>query len=233
VKDRLRTVPLGDPRRRDRGILLLCLATVAVATLLRGSPPAALDRILGGLDPLLVAVATCALGLPALRLSRDRGWIGRAASEPRIYLFVALLGALLTLPAIVLDLLGAFPEEMNIPLPPGLLAYPAIALVAEFAFHVIPLGLLAVLWPRDGRGGPLALALAALPEPILQVAWGAGHSPAWANALVGLHLLVFNLIGLLLLRRHGFLSAYVLRLGYYGVWHLAWGEARLGLLFGE
>jgi hypothetical protein len=207
--------------------------TVVVAALLRGSEASPLDRILGGIDPLLVALTACVLGLPALRVARGRGWIARGTRKPRTWLLVALLGALLTVPAVAMDLLGAFPEDMNIPLPEGLVAYPAIALVAEFAFHVIPLGLLSLLWRREGSGRNLLVALVALPEPLLQVAWGAGHSPGWANALVGAHLLLFNLIGLLLLRRHGFLSAYLLRLGYYGIWHVAWGQMRLGILFGE
>jgi hypothetical protein len=207
--------------------------TVVVAALLRGSAASPLEGILGGIDPLLAALTACVLGLPALRVARGRGWIATDTEKPRTWLLVALLGALLTVPAVVLDLLGAFPEDMNIPLPEGLLAYPAIAVVAEFAFHVIPLGVLALLWRREGSGRNLPVALVALPEPLLQVAWGAGHSPGWANALVGAHLLLFNLIGLLLLRRHGFLSAYLLRLGYYGIWHVAWGQMRLGILFGE
>lgn len=221
------------PPGRDRALLLLCVVTVAVAALVRGSRVSALEGILGGLDPLVVALTACVLGLPALRVARGRGWIATDSEKPPTRLRIPLLGALLTVPAIVLDLLGAFPEDMNIPLPEGLLAYPAIAVVAEFAFHVIPLGVLALLWRREGLGRNLLVASVALPEPLLQVAWGTGHSPVWANALVGAHLLLFNLIGLLLLRRHGFLSAYLLRLGYYGVWHVAWGQMRLGILFGE
>ena len=212
--------------------LVLCLATLAVAAYLRGSPPGTLDQLLGGLDLLIVASSVCLIGLPALRLARSRGFVAADTAPIRSYLRIAILGAVLSVPAILIDVLGGFPADINIPLPEALVAYPAVAFVAELLFHVIPLGVLALLCARRTGSRCALVALAALPEPLLQVVWGATHSPLWANALVGLQLLVFNAVGLVVLRRHGLLAAYALRVGYYGIWHVLWGQWRLGLLFG-
>ena len=126
---------------------------------------------------------------------------------------------------------------MNVPLPDALLFYPAIAVVAEFIFHAMPLAALCVAFPicvrgTHRRGRWVAFLTVASIEPALQVAWGFGHSPPWANAYVGLHLLVFNWVGLMVFERKGFMAMYVLRLAYYTIWHVAWGQARLALLWG-
>jgi hypothetical protein len=145
-------------------------------------------------------------------------------------------GAALTLPVIGLDLLGAFPRELNAPLPGALLVYPSIAVLAELVLHVVPLAVAeGVSRATGGRSGTairrVGLGVACLLEPVMQVFWGVGRSPGWANAYVGAHLLVFNGLALFLLQRRGFPAVVQYRLTYYLVWHLAWGRLRLDLLF--
>jgi len=145
-----------------------------------------------------------------------------------------LTGALAALPfaavVTVADVLLRFPEDLNVPWPAALAFYPAIALVAEAIFHLLPLALiLAVL---RGRAVALALVLTALVEPLYQARglfMGEGLTPQ--NAFVLPFVLAFNLVQLWLFRRHGFLAMAAMRLANYAWWHLAWGALRLELLF--
>ena len=148
------------------------------------------------------------------------------------------LATLLAVPVIVVDLFGGFSRDINVPPPQSLLFYPLMALVAEFVFHVIPLGTVSVLavghLPNGGvpRARSAALVFVSMIEPVLQVVWGAGHSPGWANAYVGAHVLIINLLGLYLFARYDFFSMYFFRAAYYLLWHITWGALRLPFLFG-
>ncbi|NNF39355.1 MAG: hypothetical protein HKN71_11860 [Gemmatimonadetes bacterium] len=191
--------------------------------------------LFGGLDPLLTTAAAALLGALALRQLARLEWFRAGATSGHGVLMAAVVGAALTVPVIVVDLLGGFPAEMNVRFPASLLFYPSIAVVAESAFHLVPLALVATAWSWTkldrSRARLLAIAIAALIEPALQVFWGSAQSPSWANAYVGLHLLVFNVIALEIFRRSGFVALYGFRVGYYLVWHVTWGYFRLPLLF--
>ncbi|HSR42769.1 MAG TPA: hypothetical protein VLL48_11370 [Longimicrobiales bacterium] len=150
----------------------------------------------------------------------------------------ALLATLLAGAVALFDLQVVFPRGINVPFPRSLLFYPAIALVAEVAFHALPLALLLlgvvlVGGARRWEGVVLyALAVVALLEPLFQLGFpSAAALPAWGRIYLGVHLLVFNGLQLWIFRRHDFLSMYAFRLVYYGWWHVAWGHARLELLF--
>jgi hypothetical protein len=223
--------------RTEVALLAGAVAAVALATAVDG---AAYRFLLGEWPPLPVAAVVVAVSAVALRVLAGAGVgeAGGAAGVPRrpSLAWISAGGALLTLPAVALDLLGAFPRELNAPLPGALLVYPSIAVLAELVLHVVPLaaadGMARVAGGRAGtgirRGG---LAVACLLEPVMQVLWGVDRSPAWANACVGVHLLLFNVLGLFILRRRGFPAVVLYRLAYYLVWHLAWGRLRLDLLF--
>ena len=111
-----------------------------------------------------------------------------------------------------------------------------MALLAESAFHVIPLACVSLLGVTRLRAGSADAALwvvvcVALIEPLFQTVIAVGDSPVWVNAYVALHVFVFNLVGLHAIQRHGFVTAYLFRVTYYLVWHIAWGALRLRLLF--
>jgi len=218
-------------------LLAGAVGAVALATALDGT---AYRFLLGELDPLPVAMAVAGVGAVALRVLRDpagpEGTGPEGVSAGPALGWIVAWGALLPLPVIGLDLLGAFPRDLNAPLPGALLVYPSIAVLAEVVLHVLPLataeGVARLSGTRAGigirQGG---LAVACLLEPAMQVLWGSGRSPVWANAYVGIHLLVFNGLALFILRRRGFPAAVLYRLAYYLVWHIAWGRLRLDLLF--
>ena len=214
---------------------VIFLVAVAAAVVLGRSDGNVYAFLIGDLDPVLLTTALALAGAASLRHLASLGWFRARAPSRRSVGLAALLGAALTAPAIVIDLLGGFPAELNVRFPESVLFYPSIAVVAESVFHLVPLALVATVWRWTAfdrsRARRLAMGAAALIEPVLQVAWGSDMSPTWANTLVGIHLLVFNLVALEIFRRAGFVALYGFRVGYYLVWHITWGYVRLPLLF--
>lgn len=213
-------------------IFLFAVAASAVLTWSNGS---VYSFLLGGLNPLLVTAAAALFGVAALQRLALLGWFQAGGASARSVALASVLGAALTVPVIVIDLFGGFPAELNVRFPESLLFYPSIAVVAESAFHLVPLALMAMVWRwtslEFSRARLFAIGIAAVIEPVLQVVWGSEMSPSWANAYVGIHLLVFNVVALEIFRRSGFVALYGFRVGYYLVWHITWGYFRLPLLF--
>ena len=215
-----------------RWVGVLCIGSVVVAAGFELSGSGAYRFLFGELSATLITLVTCALGgLSLVHLDR-RGWFSWGDAERMQYAKIVALGLVLPLPVILVDLVGGFPADINLRSPDALAFYPAIAVVAQMVFHVIPLAVASLAWRASERAPRLALVIAVLIEPVLQVIWGAEQSPAWANAYVGIHLLAFNVVEVMIFRRFGFLPMYVFRFAYYVVWHIGWGHARLTLLFG-
>jgi len=140
----------------------------------------------------------------------------------------------LTLPfaavAIGVDLTAGFPRDTNVAWPAAWLLYPAILVVAESIFHLLPLaGLMALTGARlrgraiDRRALAFMLPTAAL-EPVAQVALGSA-----LPGFTAVHVYLIGLVQLSLLRRYGYLPMLWFRLCYYLLWHILWGAARLEL----
>ena len=225
----------GPETGLNAGVAAIFLSAVAASAVLSWNGGDSYRFLFGDLDPLLVTATIAALGAFALRRLVAIDWFEAGASSRRSVLRALGLGAALTLPVILADLAGGFPADMNVRFPESLLFYPSIALVAESVFHLVPLAMVAALWhwtTVDAKRARLtAMGVAALIEPVLQVVWGSEMSPTWANAYVGAQLLVFNVVGLEIFRRSGFVALYAFRLGYYLIWHITWGYLRLPLLF--
>lgn len=85
----------------------------------------------------------------------------------------------------------------------------------------------------NGLSGLAAIVLVALLEPSFQALLGnpGAPRPAWVVTYEWLHIFLFNLTQLILFKRYDFLSMYLMRLTYYGFWHVAWGYFRLEILF--
>lgn len=146
--------------------------------------------------------------------------------------FATLFGVVIMLA----DLIVVFPYQ-HVPPPQSLLFYPAMAYVAEIVFHILPLAIfLGLLGPLfKGRDSTklvrLCIILASCPEPIFQLSWRSLEIAfSWADAYVGLHVFVFNVLQLALFRRYDFISMYACRLVYYLYWHVIWGSVRQYML---
>lgn len=232
------SAPMGSGTVRTEGsALLLTSAAIAAAVTFQWLGSDAYTVVPGVRNPVATTVAACLLGLVGLRILEGRRWCRLEDAHREAYLGAVLLGTVLPIPMLIVDVLGGFPPALNVPAPASLLFYPAVAVVAEFIFHVIPLALMALaaalVSEADERARTVAMAIAVLPEPVLQVAWGARYSPTWANGCVGVQLLIFNFVALRLFRRYGFSVVYFYRLSYYAIWHIVWGYLRLGILFGR
>jgi hypothetical protein len=231
--------PIQHPwyRRPDwAGVLLLCLGATAAAAILDASGSDTYRFVFGPANPVATTLTISLLGVLALLLLKRYSWFSPGGGGRRGLRTAILLGAGLTVPVLIVDWLGGFPADINVPVPQSLLFYPSIAVVAELTFHALPLALVALLSTlapfQPYRMRLIGMLTASTIEPVFQVAWGSAHSPVWANAYVGVHVYAFNLVGLYIFRRYGFLTMYVFRLAYYLVWHVTWGHIRLAVLFG-
>jgi len=138
------------------------------------------------------------------------------------------VAAALALPPVAIDLLRPFPREMNLPVPAALAFYPAIALVAEVAFHLAPMAILTAVLPRSSSL-LWVLVPAILVEPAFQAALMPGEG--LVRFLVFLNVTLISAVQIWLYRRKGFSAMMGLRLAFYLFWHVLWGTARLAILF--
>lgn len=185
-----------------------------------------LDRFLGD-EPLWTAGFVCVVGLGAVAWLRSRGAfrIVRAGVPVWALLAAAALAGI----AILIDLNAPLSPDINVAWPLSLVFYPAIALVAEFAFHATPL---AVLWAGAGLAGPqrrvalrnAAIVIVVLMEPLYQLRGVAFDAAGLAFTV---NILAFNALQLRVYRRSGFAWMLALRVVYYAIWHIAWGAARV------
>ena len=227
---------LASTRSHLPVVLCSVLAAIigAVSAMLDAS---VFERFLGSLHPALAVGIVTLLALPSLAfLNRLYGFRFLVpGSSRRGAALAGGLALLFAIGAMVADLALRYPETINVPLPSGLAVYPVMALIVELLFHATLLGLLLLLLrPLAEKTGEtrilwMALILAALAEPILQVVWAGTFSGTEIYTAISVFL--FGLVQLALFRRHGFLAMLSMRLFYYLLWHIAWGHLRLELLF--
>ena len=175
---------------------------------------------------LLAAVA----GYPLLWFLQRRGMApsGRFVWGRGQIWRIVLLGTLLALPPIAIDLLTGFSRNMNVPIPAAFLFYPAVALLADVLFHLLPLA--ALTWMSQGKVRIVWLfAPVVFTEPIFQAANATG--PTIQTWLVFANVSLISAAQLWVFWRHGFGAMIALRLVFYFVWHIVWGVARLALLW--
>lgn len=128
------------------------------------------------------------------------------------------------------DLLWRFPADINVPPPWSFVHYPVMAAVAIVVFNLAPLaaGSWAVraLAASAGKAALRMIAvLAALIEPALQTYWAMSRGPELI-AFTFIQVFAFNLVSTWIYARAGVGSLFLLRLGYYAFWHIAWSAFR-------
>lgn len=186
--------------------------------------------VIGALSlPPVTAVAAIA-GLLLLGFLQKRGTVPShpLSITPTSVVSILVLGGLLALPPIGIDIVLGFPEHLNLAMPDALFFYPGIALVAEVAFHLLPLALLSVPFTQSKPPGWLIWPVV-LVEPFFQVFFLSGS--ILMGVLVLGNVSLISAAQLWLFRRYGFLAMIGLRWSFYLFWHIVWGQARLALIF--
>lgn len=197
-------------------------------------------------DGWLTHLVFTLLGLASVWCMARTGFPGaweRAIPAARLLLRPALLGVGFGLLAIISEritgatrtLEAALGEPFTVGFPGSLLAYSAGAIVWEAVFLLLPLPPL--LWlvsgvALRGRGQRptfwILAALAAAAEPALQggalLAASAGSLGAGPFVAYVVQAYAFNLTAAACFRRYGLLAPILLRLAYYLVWHVAYGN---------
>lgn len=196
------------------------------------------ERFFGRIAPLVVTMVIAIVGAISLRALASRGWL---PAEPlplsRLYR-LGLVGMAFAVPAVVMDNWIHFPDDMNTAWPESLLFYPAMALLAEIVFHLAPLALLlgALRWnldrhPNETKRAVSAMVVVAALETLFHTVDVMIDSDRRLALFVIPQLAAFGVCQLAILRRYGFAAMLSFRLGYYLIWHIAWGHVRLTVLF--
>jgi hypothetical protein len=183
------------------------------------------------------------VGLLGVMLA-DRTGFPAAWGEPgtnakRVWL-PAVLGVALGILAIITDVATGWTRfaaaQMKLPtihieFPASALIYPGGAIIVEVIYRILLVPLL--LWLISsvilkGRGQEstfwVLAALTALLEPLSQDLGPILHTPMHVTfAVLFVEDLALNLGQAWLFRRYGFLSAILLRVFFYLVWHVLWG----------
>lgn len=193
----------------------------------------------GETKPLILVGISIILGLLLLQVHLSNRWLLVYRKEShKGFLLSSGLACLFGLIIIIVDLLEAFPPDINVSFPESLLFYPAIGFIVEIFFHLLPLTLLIALFTSMAKKWSfnkvvwISIILVALIEPIYQGSSVFGEQETTGtNIYVGIHIFLINLCQLWLFKRYDFISMYLFRLIYYLIWHVTWGYLRLQLLF--
>jgi hypothetical protein len=219
---------LGSLRHHTPQREYLALATVAIicaAVFAVQYPTADLPGV-GRLPLMKLTLLAAFAGYPLLWFLRRLEIVPAGTLDigsAQIWRLLAL-GAVLALPPIAIDLVTGFPRNMNVPIPEAFVFYPAVALLAEVQFHLLPLAVL-IWFLRDRAPLPWLFAPVVFAEPVFQAMYATG--PAVQSALVFASVSLVSAAQLWLFRHHGFGAMIALRLVFYFFWHIAWGTARL------
>jgi len=195
-------------------------------------------QYLGDINPALALLTSVLLSVPLIAVllphSGFRYLSGRAKTGLK---YAFLLAALFTIPVAMLDYFVPFPQDANVYFPRSLLFYPVMAYLVEIVFHLLPFTLLYWLLARgqnftnQSRAFGISIIGISLIEPVFQTWASTEQAPLWKEIYVFLHILTFNVVGLVLFKKFDFVTMYALRIFYYFFWHILWGTWRLSIIF--
>ena len=213
--------------------LLISLVAIALTAWQAQIDRSVFERFFAAMNPVWVVAGTAAVGalaLAYLRAVSELAVFGPGAWTDAVP-FIAWVVPLFAVAAIGADLLFRYSEDMNVAMPAALRFYPAIAVVVEIALHAVPIAVLVAIFGAP-TGFDATLWRIALPVAALEAVLQAVYAPSIPlSVFSAIHLLAFGVVQVWTFWRFGFVSMLGFRLAYYLVWHLAWGTARLSLLF--
>ncbi len=191
------------------------------------------EPFFGSVDPVWVMTGATIVGfgtIAYLEQASDFAVLGPGPWRDAVSV-IAWMVPLLAAAAIGADLVLRYAEDTNVAMPDALRFYPAIAVFVEVVLHAVPIAVLvAIFGPPTGFDVTfwrIAIPVALI-EAVLQAVYAASLGTAAFSAV---HLTVFGVVQVWMFWRFGFLWMLAFRLAYYALWHIAWGVARLDLLF--
>jgi hypothetical protein len=161
----------------------------------------------GGLPPVLLTAAVCAVGAAGLLLLKKLAGF-QLVSGRRTLRGIAVSAGLATILGVeiaVADLFIRYPADTNVPIPQAFLFYPTIGFVAEVIFHLVPLALLVLLLsPFKHRVAikrivTAGIVLTAFAEPAFQILFK-GDALTWASAYTFGHVFAIAFLQLMVFR---------------------------------
>lgn len=191
------------------------------------------ERYLGAMHPTAVMVAAAIVGVVAmmsLQGASDFAVLGPGAWNGAVTV-IAWSVPLFAVAAIGADVVFRYAEDTNVAMPDALRFYPAVAVFVEITLHVIPIALLVAMLGMPS-GLDVTFWRIAIPVAVIEAVLQAAFAPSIGTSIFSaVHLMVFGTVQVWIFWRFGFVWMLGFRLLYYAVWHLAWGAARLDLLF--
>ena len=214
-------------------VLLISIVAVALTAWQVQVDRSVFEPFFGGINPVGPMIGAAIVGLAAIAyLQRISDFTVFGPRPWRDAVSVTALGVpLLTAAAIGADLGLRYAEDTNVAMPDALRFYPAIAVFVEISLHAAPIAILVrTLGMPTGLNETfwrIAIPVALI-EAVLQAAYATSISTAVFNMV---HLMAFGVAQVWMFWRFGFAWMLGARLFYYTLWHIAWGVARLKLLF--
>jgi len=191
------------------------------------------ERFFGPMSPIAAMVGAAIAGVVAmasLQGNSDFEVIGPGTSVEAVTV-IAWAVPLLAAVAIGADLVFRFAEDINVAMPDAVRFYPAIAVFVETALHTVPIAVIVAIFGMP-TGFDAVFWRIALPVALIEALVQAVYASSIATAVFSaVHLVVFGVVQVWMFWRFGFVWMLGFRLAYYSLWHLAWGTARLELLF--
>jgi hypothetical protein len=213
--------------------LLICIGAVALTAWQAQVDRTVFERFFGAMNPIVVLAGVAVVGAFAvayLQGSSDFAVLGPGAWSDAV-LIITWVVPLFAAAAIGADIVFRYAEDTNVAVPDALRFYPAIAVFVEIALHVVPITVLVAIFGTP-TGFDATFWRLAIPVALIEAALQAAYATSIATSVFSaVHLVAFGVAQVWMFWRFGFAAMLGLRLVYYSVWHVAWGIARLKLLF--
>ncbi|MCY3410519.1 MAG: hypothetical protein INQ03_02675 [Candidatus Heimdallarchaeota archaeon] len=185
------------------------------------------EPFVGSANYLLISMMIYVLGYLFLIIFRENVVSDSLATLESFHVpFV--LGMLFSSITILIDYTIGFGDDINVGIGDGLLFYPAIAMIVEIVFHLLPMTILySVILKLTNNGRETALLIGTLCiasfEPTFQLIFTSfDNFSTWMVVVFWIHLFLFNLFQLRMFKKFSFNHMYIMRIGYYILWHILW-----------
>ncbi len=191
------------------------------------------ETYFGPMNPVWVMAGVAVVGLGTiayLEQASDFAVLGPGPWRDAVS-NIAWMVPLLAAAAIGVDLVLRYAEDTNVAMPDALRFYPAIAVFVEVVLHAVPIAVLVAIFGKP-TGFDATFWRIAIPVALIEAALQAVYATSLGTSVFSaVHLMVFGVAQVWVFWRFGFVWMLTFRLAYYALWHLAWGVARLELLF--